>query len=158
MHNWTRHTKNSLCARKFRAYVTLWHPLRSVAEDRVAYCLLSSRLYPSDGDTILQAAVRRTSHCGGLGSAPGQSMWVFWWTAWHPDTSLKFLWFFHVTVTPLHIYSCIVWGLDSGAVSGRSSNYIYFHPFTTKAVTGAFQIAAQVVNTGSCEVRRSRRP
>jgi hypothetical protein len=48
-------------------------------------------------------------------------------TGFYPSPSVSFL----VNIIPpmLHIYSCIIWGMDIGPVSGRSS--IHTHTITT---------------------------
>ena len=33
------------------------------------------------------------SHCGDLGSVPGQSVWDLWWIVWHLDVFFSFEYF-----------------------------------------------------------------
>jgi hypothetical protein len=43
-----------------------------------------------------------TSHRGGPGSMPGQSMWDLWWANWHWERFFSWYFGFHSIVTPLH--------------------------------------------------------
>jgi hypothetical protein len=63
------------------------------------------------------------SHRKDPGSRPEQSMWDLCWTKWHWDRFFSELFGIPVNIIPplLHIHSCIIWGLDYGPVSGRSS-------------------------------------
>lgn len=86
------------------------------------------------------------SHCRDPGSYPWQSMWDLWWIQWHWGRFFYVIQFCHVNIIPLllYIHSCIIQGLNNGAVSGRSS--IHMQPPLLATIKYQQKLVSAIIN------------